>query len=359
MKKTFFLSLAGLALITAGCSEEEIVDAPKGKAVEFSTPFFNKTGRATDYLRISNVRHCKVWGSSLNSNSFIFDGESLFVTSGGSVNYEPPRYWEASNTYYFTAVAESLPRSTQGSPSVAGSSWTFMPGEITAEGSFGATLSFDNSAAGGEIDLGYATADRITEATLTEQNTADRVPLNFEHMLSRLRFEFQNAMDEGYYLEIVNLKVNGLPLSGEFILPEKMWQNVTGTLDKSLPTVQYQTEIDTDYPKFPVSSALLRSSEYLFSIPTDVDFEVTFGVNLYLKNDAGEFVCMNDIGHPYEHSATIAQDLEMATAYLFKAVIGKENLNPEGMYPIVFSASVLPSWDSSTIVDLGATIPNP
>jgi len=359
MKKLILPLLAGLALITAGCSEDEIVDAPLGKAVEFSTPFFNKTGRATDYLRISNVRHCKVWGSSLNSNSFIFDGELLSVTSGGGVNYGPPRYWEASNTYHFAAIAESLPRSTQGDTPAAGNSWTFTPGEITSEGTFSAVLTFDNSVAGGEIDLGYATADRTTEATLTELNTADKVPLNFEHMLSRLRFEFQNAMDEGYYLEIVNLNVNGLPMSGDFLLPGETWQNVTGSLDKSLPTVQYQAEMDVDYPKFPVGYTLLRSSEFMFSIPTNVDFEVSFGVNLYLKNDAGEFICMNDSDHPYEHRAAITQDLEMATAYLFKAVIGKENLNPEGMYPIVFSASVLPSWDSSTIVDLGATIPNP
>lgn len=345
MKKLTLPLLAGLALITAGCSNDETVEVPKGQAIAFENPFVNKTGRADD-LTGNNLKLFKVWGSSSLANDYIFNGQEVEV-AGINSEYNPPRYWSANSTYHFMAIATQNMMSDAALAEGAVRSWTYDPGTVPADdynGSFG-TLTFDNSISEGLEDLSYAVAHRTTGATIS--TTEEAVKLTFNHALSRIRFYFRNNMPTGYYVEVENIKVSELPQSGTLVFGENMaWSN-SGAYEKTLawevPTV---TGDESNY----IEKDKTKYTEAVFTLPSAEKFKVEFDINLYMK-DGDNYVCMNG-ETAYHHSVeievsqgtepNIVKGLLMGTAYAFSAVIGSDNVAPGGLKKIEFTTEVVP-----------------
>lgn len=333
--KKIFLFAALPALVLTGCSSDEILDTQK-TAIEFNNVFVNKSSRAAD-LTADNFGNCKIWGSSSTANAYIFNGTDLNVTNSSTVTYNPIQYWTANTSYYFMAIGST----TTESENIA---WSFeAPTAIpTAEGAFG-TLSFDNVAAKGSVDIGYANASRIQPETINDA----AVSLNFKHALSRTRFMFTNAMGVNYKIRVSNVVVSGTPAKG--------------TLDFSNTDLTWSTEESTtvNYPftgnkANAFANGASSDTDRQFLLPSGTDFTVSFDVDLFITVDGSDVHVNGDT--PYHHTVAITQDLAMGTAYLFKTTIGSENIDPDGsLKPITFTVEVAP-WD--TPIDVPANIPN-
>lgn len=346
MKKIILLMTAGMALLASGCSNDEIVDAAKGQAIAFTNPFVNKTGRAVD-LVISNIGDCYLWGSSSASNAFIFDREKLTVTTN-SVRYSPDRYWTEGTDYHFMAFASAYNSGKSGTDDIE-TGWTFDPIAVpTDNGPFG-KLTFNNTTANGLEDVVYATNDVST--TGKDIAAMEPVPLVFKHALTRLCFTFTNSMGNNYWLKISNVIVTGLPAQGtlDFSHGERdmAWEN-----SGELPPYTFPLT-GSDAQEFYTGG--MATTEFMFSLPGTKMFTVTFDIDLYYgkadETDMTNLVHVNKNELPYSHSVEVTHPLAIGTAYQFNATINSGNIQPGGLNPIMFTATV-DNWTPGGRIDI-------
>lgn len=341
MKKILFMAAAGLTLL-GSCSSEETIDTLKGGAIEFDNPFVNKAGRG-EILTISNIKNCKVWGSSSAAGNFIFDGTELNVSGTQSATYSPLQYWTASSQYYFMSIA-----SNSENPN-----WKYTrPADIpTAEGSYG-TLEMDVASANGDEDVVFASAYRKVEAEIGDQEV---VRFSFKHALSRIRFGFTNSIAENYKIEVSNVKITGLYSKGTLGFngaDELVWTGTTTAADEQplelnhvlkAAQAEYNGEVTTDY-KF-----VIPNSSAAFTVDFDLDLFVKVNED-YVKVKADS----------YHHTIKLdSQEFLMNHAYKFNAKIGQDNIDPDNpLKPIVFRAEV-EQWKNGREEDMNIPAPQP
>jgi len=349
MKKMILPLLAAATLVTTGCSNDETVEVPQGQKIGFDVPFINKTGRAYE-LGVNTFSRFLLWGSSSFANDYIFNGEAISV-SGMDVSYTPVRYWNEGSSYHFMAFATP----TEATKDAA---WTFTPGAVPTEDGYFGQLTFDNSAesgADGLVDLCYAGADRTTQTPLTTDCTKP-VPLAFKHVLSRLRFRFVNAFTENYFIEVKNVKISNLPLSGslDFSQSPLAWVNTGYTYSKVLAMEpQNPPAVTIAGGEELISTNAL--TETMYTLPDANEFTVDFDVNLWVKT-GDNYICLNGENNAYHHSvkvnakqmvsvdgtSTEVPGLLIGTAYIFQCSINSGNIAPSELKPIDFTVSISP-----------------
>lgn len=189
MKNLFLMGMAAVSMMCASCSSDENVEMANYKnAIEFKT-FVNNSTRAVD-LTTTSLMKFKLWGrmekeDGTNKGGKPFDGTD-FTRSGSIWNYTGNVYWEKDYKYSFQALAPH-------------DAYTFNA--LDNYGEWG-SLTFDNK--NGENDLIYAgkIADIYRGGTCPAA-----VNLNFNHLLSRVRFLFKNAMDDGSVVTVSKVKI--------------------------------------------------------------------------------------------------------------------------------------------------------
>jgi len=355
MKKLIFPLLTGLVLITAGCSSDEIIDAPKEQAIAFENTYINKLGRATD-LAIGTDMHTKLWGAT--SKGYVFNEQAITVQANNNVTYTPPKYWAENTDYHFMAIAAN----------VETSHWSFtVPTSTSDISDMYGTLLFNNDAAdattpgaAGLEDIGVAYASASTKGKTIE--SMGKVALTFKHVLTRLRFTFKNSIGTGNYLKISNVTISKLPKSGSLAFAGKTFDNTTDwnwILDNETGTSNLATTsmnipfTNSNSKEFGHGATI--TTETLFSLPFATEFLVEFDVDLYVNNGTvtdPDLVQMTQT--PYHHKIAITKPFEMGRAYVFNAEIGVNNINPDGsLKPIEFTGSVEPwNTDDSNSTDI-------
>ena len=194
MKKVIFALAAVVAL--AACSQEDVIVADKGAAIGFDTFVENSTRSVYDpsYTNAELFANFGVFGT--------VEGAELFknkTVKGSGINgtwtYEGTQYWIAGAKYNFAAVAPQTlgegenKRDVYTDASYAVTS-SVVEGKTVYTGT--TTLSFANN---GKIDLLYAEATAEGEAGSgdAENPANDKVEFNFRHVLSKVKFSFENA----------------------------------------------------------------------------------------------------------------------------------------------------------------------
>lgn len=202
--KKFYLIPAFAAVMMTGCSQSEIVeqahDAQTG-LISFST-HVNKGTRA-----ISNDSFNKffVYGSYKMPNTetriVIFSGENV-NKSGENWTYgssdSDQRYWISTAEYNFAAYGVDNNALPTGANANHRDSRYLNITDFLCNGS-------------NQKDLVYATASRT--ATETGNPT---VPMDFKHVLSRIKFVFKNSFPAGYKIKISDFKVINVRDKGNF-----------------------------------------------------------------------------------------------------------------------------------------------
>ena len=298
----------GMAL--TACNSDETVEMAKGNAIGFKT-FVNNSTRAANDATTTNLESFKVWGLMNKGDKTGTPFVAKEVTkANGTWSYTPPVYWEKDYAYSFVALAPN-------------EAYTFTaPTAINTWGS----LTFDNG--DGETDLIYATAK---QETVPANGCPAPVSLTFNHMLSRVRFQFENGMLDGSKLTVSNVKINDAYTSGTATLAEQLadltWNPVQGT-----GAIVFGNAAAMD-PNAKAETA------HKYMIPATKKYNLTFTVTRV----------HHGVTDTYNHTVTLPETtMTQGLSYQFVAKFTAENINPDQVLcPIQFTATVA-KWEDFT-----------
>lgn len=312
MKKLFIMGLAAMGLALTACNSDETVEMAKGNAIGFKT-FVNNSTRVANDATTDGLKSFKVWGLMNNETQTgtPFVGKEVTKGTDGGWSYQTPVYWEKGYAYSFVALAPN-------------NAYTFTaPTVINNWGS----LTFDNGA--GETDLIYATAKQETVAANV---CPPSVNLTFNHMLSRVRFQFENGMDDGSVLTVSNVKITDAYTSG------------TATLAEQLANLSWTPDQGTGELEFGGADAMDKNAKkatgHKYMIPATKDYKLSFTVTRVHHG-------VTDV---YNHKDVPLQGLtfEPGKSYQLTAKFTAKNINPEEeLCSITFTAEVN-GWDKFT-----------
>lgn len=305
MKKLFIMGLAAMGLALTACNSDETVEMAKGNAIGFKT-FVNNSTRAANDATTDNLDEFKVWGLMNKEGKTGTPFVAKEVTkANGAWSYTPPVYWEKGYAYSFVALAPN-------------NAYTFTaPTVINTWGS----LTFENGA--GETDLIYAAAK---QATVTGDGCPASVNLTFNHMLSRVRFQFENGMADGSKLTVSNVKINDAYTSG------------TATLADQLANLSWAPGQTTGALEFGGAAAMEQNGKaataHKYMIPAIKTYKLSFTVTRVHHG-------VTDV---YNHNVDLQElTFEPGKSYQLTAKFTAENINPdEVLCPIQFTATVNP-----------------
>lgn len=315
MKKLFIMGLAAMGLALTACNSDETVEMAKGNAIGFKTFVNNSTRVATD-ATTTDLKSFKVWGLMNKGNN---TGKPFVAKEVKKENntwsYTPPVYWEKGYAYSFVALAPN-------------DAYEFTaPTAINTWGS----LKFNNGT--GETDLIYATAKK---ETVEGNGCPAPVDLTFNHMLSRVRFQFENGMDDGSVLTVSNVKIIDACTSGTATLAEQLtdltWNPVQGTgaleFGNAAAMEQQNAKAETAH-------------KYMIPAPQAKVYKVTFKVT---RNH-------NGVTDEYTHTVNLPETaMKPGNSYQFTATLTAKNINPdEELCQIKFNP---------TVTDWGTTWPD-
>ena len=333
MKKTLFITLASIALVS--CSQDETVATMDRVAIEFDKVFIENStsSRAATDITSANLTDFAVYGSVVKGEQKgnIFNKQKVAGTQAGGYTYSPAQYWIPSASYHFTAIAP-----------YEGAKWTYTckaedESEYgTRQAQFG-TITFDNEAAAAEQDLLWA-----YQSASTMQTIPDAVKFSFQHLLSRAKFTFVNDFAEG---SNISLKVKGVTINNAHALgtlalngteaPAEQW-TATGTFTKVFG------DTNLEAPQAPKEAA---STAHYYLLPVaNAEYHIEFTIEL---SQAG--VKLQEI----KKTATILiSDMTRGFSYDFKAKLNANNTMNEGsLEAIEFKVTGVKDWKDYTNVD--------
>lgn len=310
MKKLFIMGLAAMGLALTACNSDETVEVAKGNAIGFKTFVNNSTRGIDNDITKDNIKEFKVWGLMNKGEQTGTPFNETVVNKGDNGwSYTTPVYWEKGYTYSFIALAPSTAKYVFTAP--------------TAVGTWG-SLTFENET--GVKDLLFA-ANEYGLANWDGNQCPGAVNMQFNHMLSRVRFNFVNGMDDGSTLSVKDVKITDA------------YSKATATLAKNLEGLVWS---DWNTPaEMAFGNALTENfaqnangtTDHKYLIPAvDEDLTVTFTVVRAHKGVVDE----------YKHEVNIKkQTLLAGNSYQFSATFDNTNIKPnEELCPIVFTATV-------------------
>ena len=298
--KKFLVSVLAIAGLVA-CHNEEIVSVQKGNPIAFDS--FVENATRVGYNSSNPLEEFDVW--AYMGNTRILTQERVY--GGPDYRYDNTQYWIPGQPYFFAALAPC-------------DAVTVADGNVTNEGL--GEITFTNT--DGTQDLIYATY------SVTADGSQDAVELQFNHLLSKVKFSFKNEFDNANYtFTVSNIKMTA-PESASINLTadEYTWDSHAGNI--TLEFGATQTEHASVRNKF--------SSDDLLTIPAGVGqvYNVTFDVNLYV---AGTFA------RTYNKEAKISGiEFEAGKGYSLTATINADTFNLED---IDFDATV-ENWDDTS-----------
>ena len=213
MKKSFLMLGVAVAAL-ASCSNEEVVDMPQSRAIQFGTFVNHSTRSVVTETTKENLNKFFVFGNY---------GEGTWTpvytnveVNGGNVGDQSvwtpslDAYWKSNEQYRFGAYSDGTAKNNDAS---------FNAGEQR--------LTFTDYTADNAKDLIVAMSNVTSETDVTANNP---VSLSFYHMLSQVKFTFTNTDSHDYTMRIESIKVNAVKTA-----------KGTATYSAEKPTIVWET----------------------------------------------------------------------------------------------------------------------
>ena len=322
------MGFAAVAMLASCSNDETTGKAVNGNTIKFDG-FVNKSvkGAAND-LNNTTFNSFQVWGlmSKGEQTGTPFNGTTV-TKSGSDWTYNGNVYWENGYNYSFVAIAP------------AGFGTFNAP---TTVGQYG-TIDFNNGE--GTTDLIYDIDDTYaTSPVSTEGQCPAAINLTFNHLLSRVKFAFENAMDDGSTINVTAVTITNANTKATATLGETAtWALAADNSTASLTFGNVILDAEaTDY-----AASVTKATDHKYMIPAtsaDQKYTVTFTVT---RNHSG-------VTDEYIHSVELpAVTMEPGKSYQFVAELNAQNItggdpddpnNPE-LCPIKFTAEV-DEWDA-------------
>lgn len=320
MKKTLIAVLA-LASVVA-CNKTEVVEQQAPHAIGFDGPFIENSTKATDLTTGENgtLVDFAVYGYVQELVGIIFNNEKVAL-NGSAWTYENTQYWVAGKPYYFTAIA----------PYAQGAKYT--PTAVDA-----GTIAFDNISANIDLLHAYSPVAAIA-GPITSQ--PDAVSFTFNHLLSRVKFSFENGMvAENATITISDVAVTNAYAGGQATVVE----NNPVSWVPTEPTNNVAFAGITD----PISINKEGETDHMYFVPEVGAYKMAHTLTFKVVLTQGSVTIAEKV-----HTVTLpAIEMKAGLSYDFKATLTEENVVEE-LFPITFTAEATP-W-----ADFGETeVPN-
>ena len=331
MKKILFAAVAVMAM--AACSNEDVISRPARPVIGFDNAFVENSTRANDLTK-SNLNDFSVYGSVAKNGSEgqIFKNQ-LVKKSGEKFLYTPPQYWVDNATYCFAAFAP-----------YTDAKWSYST--TYAENG---TITFDNAGAGANQDFLYAYQTRTTGAAITEAPEA--VSFTFNHMLSRVKFEFTNgfAAANNITFRVREATITNLHKSGTLAVTNgavaEAWSVADNTKAENVFAKKFG-DVNIFEGTAPegniIAAGAKASSEHFYLIPAKATYNLTFKVDII---QAGVEL------DTYNRTATVQLDMQKGHSYVLRATLDDENISDNELYPIEFDVYDVTAWEQFTDED--------
>lgn len=325
MKKLFISALA-LAAFTA-CSQEEIVEQQASVSIAFDGAFVDNVTRAADpSTTTENIKEFDVWAFMDEKDGDVFNEEHV-SKQGTDWTYENIQYWTPNHTYYFAALSPCVDNNVVNVETAATDNALKLGLGI---------VTFKNVA--GETDLIY---DALTvQTTNANYLTMPKVGFTFKHLLSKVKFTFNNGFkNANNTIQITNLKMD-VPGAGSIDLATGDWWTAPEKwiLDETANVTTLEFGDVNGGEKLSVGASNDCAKERL-TIPAVASqkYTVTFDVVLY----SGDVVA-------FKRTITTTIEgvaLEMGKAYNFTATLDATNIDETALKPIEFEVLAINEWD--------------
>ena len=309
MKKLFVAALAVLAL--TACSNDEILDAPRSSAIKFDNAFVENATRAADPSTNSNtISNFDVWAFMDETDGRVFHDENVELNNG-AWTYTNTQYWTPNHKYYFAALSPMESNNV---------TETLANGEEAKLGL--GTIAFTN--VNGTEDLLYA--KKMVQTDRDINVIPDAVHLQFQHLLSKVKFTFTN----GFPTNNVSVAVKNIRMTAPknatinlaqanyakaWVLGNEAVELAFGDVENRLTFAEKTDDCADERLTIPAAAG------YIYTI--------TFDVEVYMGDR---------LAYSAEKKASVSDtELEMGYAYNFIAEINPDNLN---MSEIEFTVAV-------------------
>ncbi len=328
MKKIFLVGLA--AAMFASCSSDETLQvAQNNKAIGFSS-FVNKSTRGAAHdITTANISNFSVYGFMESANGQIFDNEAV-TGSGSEWTYGETQYWTAGKNYWFSAIAPTTD-----------ANWSYATNDVTT----GGIITFDNTT--GEQDLLYAYSGMVE---CKELSAMDKVGFTFNHLLSRVKFNFTNAMGNDNttlkVTRVVIMDANNKATCNVSLnaATENSAANYTWTLAED--NVKGELAFTPNTENIANGSALATDHKYM--IPRNQTYKLNFIVEMYQGEVLADVFTHEGVEIP-------AVDMKSGYSYMFSAELNSTNIDPEEeLYPIEFTVTTVKEWEDFNDAGEGA-----
>ena len=326
MKKLFVAALAVLGL--TACSNDEILDAPRSSAIKFDNAFVENATRAADPSTNSNtISNFDVWAFMDETDGRVFHDENVELNNG-AWTYTNTQYWTPNHKYYFAALSPMESNNV---------TETLANGEEAKLGL--GTIAFTN--VNGTEDLLYA--KKMVQTDRDINVIPDAVHLQFQHLLSKVKFTFTNGFPtNNVSVAVKNIRMTA-PKSATINLAQanyaKAWvlgneavELAFGDVENRLTFAEKTDDCADERLTIPAAAG------YIYTI--------TFDVEVYMGDR---------LAYSAEKKASVSDtELEMGYAYNFIAEINPDNLN---MSEIEFTVAVDRWIDAAEDVETVAGTP--
>lgn len=282
MKKSFFVLGVAVAAL-ASCTNEEVVDMPQSRAIQFGTFVNHSTRSSVIETTETNFKKFFVFGNYDESWTPVYTNVQV---DGGTVGAEgtvwnptQTAYWIDSKKYRFGAYSDGE-----------------NPNENVSFNADKRELTFEDYTVGNNKDLIVAIPE---EKTAQASNNAP-VNLSFYHMLSQVKFTFNNTDSYDYKMEISDIKVNAV-------------KTTTGTAtynESGAPSIKWESQdVSTEEYDFGTLGDIAEEftdgthTTTCFVIPQpNTNLEVSFTATFKDKND--KTIATNEFTGNLKYSGT-------------------------------------------------------
>ena len=339
MKMKKGLLMLGVAVAAfSSCTNEEVVDMPANRAINFNG-FVNNNTRAVTEVTKDNLAKFYVFGKARTSassawNVDLFDNAEV---NGGQSIWNPvtPAYWEVGKDHRFAAYSDGNVKNNDVTYSVADQKLTFA-----------------NYTPVNTKDLIVAIPAQIDGTSVTDgYNT--KVDLSFYHMLSQVKFTFTTKVSDTYTLKISDIQVATATTSatGTYTIGTT---GQVGTIDWT--TSPTSGTIDFDEIANIITGTNSTANLVIPQENTN-NIKVTFTADLY--NSANEHIGTADFTAPLSYeatstSSTVGTDNTWTPGYRYNytAEIPTDKwTDPDDpdkeLMPIEFTVSAVDGWENA------------
>ena len=326
MKKLLVSVLAIAGLVA--CTQETTLVQKGNAPMEFGAAFVDNATRADEAadpsITTATIEGFNVWGFMDSPAGKVFEGEDVTGTQG-NFTYVNTQYWIPNHDYYFAALAP-----------MDSANWEL---KTEAANTYGAgVISFDNDKAEGGEDLLYAAKMLSTkDLEAGEAPEGGVVKLQFNHMLSKVKFTFTNGFDnENAKIDVKNVAME-VPAKASIKVAQQDWWSTNQWV---LVEGEKTTLAFGDACANTGIGDKQETAKERLTIPADATqkYTVTFDVVLY-----------QGTVEAYKGTKTVIIEnvaLEIGKAYNFKAELNASNITADGseLLPIVFDVEEVKDW---------------